>query len=67
MLITKASICRSMASKHGKKTHRVDPLEQKIEPLDRILRGKRAPVLFVGSGVSSRYIDSLTWDELLKK
>ncbi len=44
-----------------------DIYAQRIRPLDRLLREKRMPVLFVGSGISGRYMDTCTWDALLEK
>jgi len=40
---------------------------QRIRPLDQLLHEKRMPVLFVGSGISGRYMDTCTWDALLEK
>ena len=45
----------------------IDMFEQRIYPLDRLISEKRMPILFVGSGVSGRYLSLNTWGSLLEK
>ena len=45
----------------------IDIFEQKIHPLENLLREKRMPILFIGSGISKRYLNNTTWEELLEK
>ncbi len=40
--------------------------EQKIHPLEKLINEKRMPILFIGSGISRRYLDFCTWDALLE-
>lgn len=39
---------------------------QKIYPLESLIKNKRMPILFIGSGVSSRYRGLCTWNSLLE-
>lgn len=52
--------------KRSKKSD-VDIFEQKIHPLERLIKEKRMPILFIGSGISGRYLDLYTWGPLLER
>lgn len=37
-----------------------------VVPLEKLLDEKRVPILFIGAGISKRYLDACTWDALLE-
>ena len=43
-----------------------DIFKQKIDPLENLIKNKRMPILFIGSGVSGRYRGLCTWKSLLE-
>ena len=55
-----------MSSRGASYRGRGDPLEQRIYPLDVLLKEKRVPVLFIGAGITRRYCNSVGWNELLE-
>ena len=42
-------------------------MEQRIVPLDKLLKEKRVPILFIGAGITRRYCNTVGWNELLER
>lgn len=55
-----------MTSKRASRGKNGNPLEQRIVPLDRLLKEKRVPILFIGAGITRRYCNTAGWNELLE-
>ena len=55
-----------MSSRRASRRKDENPLEQRIVPLDKLLKERRVPVLFIGAGITRRYCNTVGWNELLE-
>ena len=65
-LSTRGCFFHIMPSKRASRRKDDNPLEQRIVPLDKLLKEKRVPILFIGAGITRRYCNAFGWDELLE-